>query len=73
MSKEIPFIKHLLDKIGDSDIVLTRKVTTIAGDSIRKRMISHNNKIVWCLYEDDNINRFDIPEAEEAQKLLEDE
>jgi len=71
MSKEeLPLIKHLLDKIGDSDIVPTRKVTTIAGDSKIKRMITHNNKIVGCLYEDDNINWFDMPEAEEAKKLL---
>ena len=78
--KEIPLIKHLLDKIGDSDIVPTRKVTTnilfapsIAGESKIKRMITHNNKIVGCLYEDDNIIWFDMPEAEEAKKLLEDE
>jgi len=72
MSKEeLPLIKHLLDKIGDSDIVPTRKVTTIAGDSKIKRMITHNNKIVGCLYEDGNINWFDMPEAEEAKKLLE--
>ncbi len=64
MSKEeLPLIKHLLDKIGDSDIVPTRKVTTIAGDSKIKRMITHNNKIVGCLYEDDSINWFDMPET----------
>jgi N-acetylglutamate synthase-like GNAT family acetyltransferase len=71
--KELPLIKHLLDKIGDSDIVPTRKVTTIAGESKIKRMIAHKNKIVGCLYEDDNIIWFDMPEAEEAKKLLEDE
>ena len=68
-TKELPLIKHLLDKIG----VATRKVTIIAGDSKIKRMITHNNKIVGCLYENDSINWFDMPEAEEAKKLLEDE
>ena len=73
ISKEVPFMKHLLDKIGDNDIVGTRKVTMIAGESKIKRMISHNNKIVGCLYEDDNVVWFDMPEAEEAKKILEDE
>jgi len=72
-TKELPFMKHLLDNIGDNDIVGTRKVTMVAGESKIKRMITHNNKIVGCLYEDDNIIWFDMPEAEEAKKLLEDE
>lgn len=71
--KELPFMKHLLDKIGNNDIVGTKKVTMVAGETKIKRMIIHNNKIVGCLYEDGNIAWFDMPEAKEAKKLLEDE
>ena len=48
-TKELPLIKHLLDKIGDSDIVPTRKVTTIAGDSKIKRIPNSQQQNSWML------------------------
>ena len=42
--KELPIIKHLIDKIGDNDIVSSRKVTMVSGETTIKSTISKNNK-----------------------------
>ena len=68
--KELPIIKHLIDKIGDNDIVSSRKVTMVSGETTIKSTISHNDKIVGILHKDNSITWFDIPEAEEAKKLI---